>query len=377
MLFVIDTSQVLIAHTKRMKKYVLGLFCCIAVIILASSCSKNSTVKPGTSSPVTLGLYEFGTDSGKRIFMPVTQIGTQSVTYFSVFDTGSAGMTVDAHGIIPASMITSTGIQVTGDSVVVNGITITSKTAAISYGNKTGLTKEYGNLAYASITIGDGNGNSSAKRVPIFLYYKVVDGTGKTLTVDHSLDVFGVGPGLSSASSAIASPLTYFNNNSNLTSGFKLATLPTSGFNSSGTFMAGLLTIGLTQSDLTSSGFIMHPLAYSPTSGYSANIPATITYSGQTVAAQILFDTGTPLISIIENKLATTSTGNLGAGVKVTITTDQGFTYTYTTTSVSNLTAVENPNVTGDFRSILGIDFFINNEYLTDYTNHKIGLKNN
>lgn len=358
----------------KMKKNILWLFCGFGLIALISSCSKDK-VKPITT---TLGLYEYGIDSGKRAFIPVSKIGTQTVNFYSVFDTGSTGMTIDAHGIIPASMITSTGIQFTGDSTTVNGITIHAGQYTLSYGNKTGLTKEYGYLAYAPVTIGNATGSMSAKRVPVFLYYKIVDVTsGKTDTTKHSLDIFGVGPGYSYANSAIVSPLVYFNNDASLISGFKLAVLPRSQFSSTGTYVARLLKVGLTSADITSNGFIMHPLTSTGAGGYSPNIPSTVTYNGQSVKTNVLFDSGTPLIATIENKLAVNSTGQLPANTQVTITTDMGFTYTYTTTSTTNLTQVENPNVTGDYRTIFGIDFFMDNEYLTDYVHHQIGLKNN
>ena len=362
-----------------MEKNILRLFCWVTLVALAGSCSKEKAVKPTAGNPsMTLGLYEYGVDSGKRIFIPITKIGTQSVNYFSVFDSGSSGMTIDAHGIIPAAMISSSGIQFTGDSVVVNGITIIAGQSTLSYGNKTSLTKEYGYLAYAPVTIGDQNGNFSAKRIPIFLYYKVVDGSGKEMTVDHSLDVFGVGPGTSYSNSLIPSPLNYFNINAGVISGFKLAMLQKSQFISTPVYVAGLLTIGLTSDDISSSGFIMHPLKNSGgVGGYSANIPSIITYNGQSVSGDVLFDTGTPLVSTIENKLAINSTGMLLPSTVVTVTTNMGFTYSYTTTTATNLTQVENPNVTGDLRTIFGIDFFIQNEYLTDYEHHQIGLKNN
>lgn len=346
------------------------------VIMIISSCKKDSTtVKTTTVSPVTLGLYEYASGNDKRIFIPITKVGTQTTTYYGVFDTGSTGMTMDANGILPSSMITSSGITVTGDSVVVNGITVTAKQAVVSYGDLTSSTKEYGNLAYAAITIGDQNGSQTIKRIPFFLYYKIVDGNGKQLAA-HSSDVFGVGPGVSYASSSIASPLSYFSTGTGLTSGFKLATLNSSNFSSTGTYVNSLLTIGLTAADLSSSGFIMHPLTYYTTGGYSPNIPATITYSGNSIAAQILFDTGTPSVTIIEDKTAT-SIGSLPANSVVTVTTNKGFVYQYTTTGTANLTSIQNPNNSGDYRTIFSIDFFIKNEFLTDYTNHKIGLKNN
>jgi hypothetical protein len=274
-------------------------------------------------------------------------------------------------------MITDAGIQVTGDSTVVNGITVTSKTAIISFGDATGTTKEYGTLAYANITAGNSLGSISLKRVPFFLYYKIVDSQGNKYAA-HAADVFGVGPGNSNTRSEITSPLRFFTYGTGLTSGFKLATLNTASFPATPTYVANLLTIGLTASDLaSSSGFIMHTLTYYNSGGYSPNIPGTITYSGKTIAASLLFDTGTPSVSTIEDKLAVSAIGQLPVNSVVTIKTNKGFTYTYTTTSTSNLTEVQNPNNTQDSRTIFSLDFFIQNEFLTDYGNGQIGLKNN
>lgn len=354
----------------------LQLICITSLIIFVSSCKKdNPTPAVVTATPTTLGLYEYSSTTDKRIFIPVTKVGTQSISYLEVFDTGSTGFTIDASGLIPASMITSTGIQVPQDSVVVNGITITNKTGVIRYGSAISPTSEYGNLAYASVTIGDQNGFLTIKRVAFFLYYKATDGNGVALPA-HSLDVFGVGPGVSYASASIASPITYYPAGIGLTNGFKLAVLSSQYFLNSPTYVAGLLTIGLTPADLSSSGFIMHPLTFYTPGGYSPDIPATITYPGGSTSATVLFDTGTPEITIIEDKSAH-SIGDLPDKSKVTVTTNKGFTYTYTVTGSENLTEVENPNNTGDIRSIFSIEFFIQNEFLTDYTHNQIGLKNN
>jgi hypothetical protein len=362
-----------------MKKNLYHLICCALIAVIASSCKKDKTVTPVPIVPLkTLGLYQYASGTNKRAFVPITKVGTQTVSYYGIFDTGSTGLTLDADGILPASMITTSGFVFSGDSVNVNGITITSKQAVLSYGDLSNTIKEYGNLAYAPITIGDENGNITTKRIPFFLYYKVVNTTTGEQYAVHSSDVFGVGPGSGYSGLSIASPLSYFSLTSGLTSGFKLAVLNSTNFSSTGPYVSGLLSIGLTPTDLaTASGFVLHPLTYAATSGYSPNIPATITYSGKSVAAQVLFDTGTPSISVIENRLETNGLGNLPASSVVTITTNKGFVYSYTTTSTSNLTAIQNPNISGDFRTIFSIDFFTKNEYLTDYTNHQIGLKNN
>ena len=332
----------------------------------------------GPKALCILGLYELQSATNRRVFIPITKVGTQSVSYYAVFDTGSSGMTLDASGILPASMITSTGIQVAGDSVNVNGITVTSQEATISYGDATGETQEFGNLAYAPITIGDQNGKITTRRIPFFLYYKILDLTNNKTLAAHSNDVFGVGPGISFANSAIASPLSYFTTSANITNGFKLATFNNNSFSTNGTYVSGLLTIGLVPNDLSSSsGFIMHPLKYNAQGGYSPDIPSTITYNGKNVSGTILFDTGTPSITTVEDSKADTAVTSLPPNSNIKITTNNGFTYQYTTTYNYNLTQIANPSVTQDIRTIFSIDFFISNEYLLNYTAHEIGLKNN
>jgi hypothetical protein len=367
-----------------------GLLC---LTIFITSCSKKSGDSPTPASAATptayIGLYEYADATTgttyRRIFMPLSAIGTQTAannTNFSnaaypVFDTGSTGIALDAADLIPASMITSSGITFTGDSVVVNGITITNQSSTISFGNALSSLKETGYLAYANFTLGEsGAPQISTGRIPFFLYYKIVDQNGKAYTA-HSADVFGVGSGVSYGNSKIASPLSYIKSTTGATAGFKLATMSSSGFNSVGTFMPGLLTIGLIPSDLSTAGFTLHPLTSFPVGGYSDNIPATITYNGTVVSsAQILFDTGTSAYTIIEDPKAT-GVGNLAANSTVTVTTNKGFKFNYTVGTSGNLTTIQNPNNTLDSRSVFSLDFFINNEYLVDYTNHQIGLKNN
>ncbi len=345
-----------------------------------SSCHKdNNNIPIPQAKPIaTLGLYELDSSIYKRVFIGITKVGNVSTAYYTVFDTGSSGMTLDATGILPASMITSTGITVPGDSVVVNGITVTNQTAVIAYGDAQSEIQESGNLAYATITIGDQNGNVTTSRIPFFLYYKIMDVTSNSQLPPHSNDVFGVGPGVSFANSAIGSPLSYFKQTNGGISGFKLAMLNNAEFSMTPTYVPGLLTIGLVPDDISSSsGFVMHSLTQYLQGGYSPDIPATVSYGGQTIAATLLFDTGTPAISLIENSKAPTNISQLPDNTPVTITTNNGFTYSYTTSSSDNVTDVAKPSFTGDPRTIFSINFFTQNEFLTNYRDHKIGLKNN
>jgi len=364
--------------------YPIKLLQLIALLaIAASSCKKSSTPAPTPASdakPVTIGLFETDSTNVDRILIPISKIGTQKVIYNPIFDTGSTGLTMDADGIVPASMFTSaSGFNISpGDSLVTpNGITITSHKFTMQYGNQLSSTTEYGNLAYASITIPDEAGNGvTIKRVPMFLYYKIIDQDNNKYPA-HSGDIFGVGPGVSFSNSSIASPLSYYSPGTGLTNGFKLATLVAADFVSGKpAYVESLLTLGLTSADLNSSGFIMHPLSIADVGGYSPDIPGTITYEGKTDTTQLLFDTGTPMLTIIEDKKAA-SIGPLPENTVVTVKTFKGFTYTYTATGTNNFTELQNPLNTGDFRSIFSIYFFADNEFLTDYAGHQIGLKNN
>lgn len=374
---------------KKYPAYLRLIFLTVASLVFAASCKKESS-NPTPSSTIsnyaTMGLYEYGDGTNRRVFVNITAVGTTTgVSYPSVFDTGSTGMTIDASGLVPASMITTNGFSFTGDSTVVNGITITNQTYTIGYGDAVNGTIEYGNLAYATVKVGDANGNVTTPRIPFFLYYKVVDlTTGKSLSA-HANDVFGVASGTAifntnttPVNSKIASPLSYFSLPTGVTNGFKIGLLDNTKFTTTVlTYVPGLLTIGLTPTDINSSGFVMHPLTSYTYGGYSPDITGTLIYNGTTISANILLDTGTPATSILSNPNAAASVVTLGANSTVQFTTSQGFTYSYTVSSNYNSTVVEKTSYSQDTRTIFSIDFFVNNEYMMDYTDHKLGLKNN
>jgi hypothetical protein len=361
---------------KAYPRYIPLFIIAVYILVFAAACKKDKKEEPPViTNFATLGMYEYMNGNARRVFLAITKVGDVTVNYASIFDTGSTGMTIDAHGILPASMITSSGIIVANDSVNINGITVTSQQAEMAYGGGgSSETREYGNLAYATVTIGNANGSVTTSRIPIFLYYKAVDITNNVPLPAHSIDVFGVGPGFSYASKKIGSPLSYFKMPANVTNGFKLAKFPAASFtNPDPTYVPGLLTIGLTPTDLNS-GFIMHNLSFNSVGGYSPNIPATINYNGTNVAALLLFDTGDPLITYLSNNAAPANI-TLPAGTPVSLTTNSGFTYQYTTNNTTNTTQVLRQS--GDPRSIYSIGFFIDNQFLMDYQNHRIGLKNN
>jgi len=378
------------------KKYPFQLLPVIlAAIILFSiaSCKKvsntvdnnvnsSNTLNSTTATPVKLPIFESDSDIYKLLFMEVSKIGNQNVNYDLVFDTGSGGLVIDANGILPASMITSNGFNFTGDSTIVDGITITSEESVVEYGDDSAsITKVYGNLAYAPVTIGDANGNVVVTRLPFFIYYKGVDANGNLLP-QHYFDVLGVSPEYDitfSNNAFITSPFSYYTPGTGLTKGFKIAALGTSNFSEDGTYVPGVVTVGLTATDISSaSGFTTSPLlnAVSQGDGYLPYVSATVTYKSKNVSTYLLFDSGTEPYSYIEDKTAT-GLSLLPTNTPVSVLLASGFTYNYTTTAKDNLTYIENPTTSGADISIISLEYFLTGEYMINFASNTLGLKNN
>ncbi|HEY9002385.1 MAG TPA: hypothetical protein VIM89_13590 [Mucilaginibacter sp.] len=372
-----------------MKVYSLRLFLAVSGIFLLffiASCSKdkkNPQTTPTQATPTKFGLYEADSSIYKILYTFVSKIGTQDVSssdYDLLFDTGSGGLVIDAHGIIPASMITSNGITFSGDSTVVNGITIYNQKSTISYGDDVNTTDNvYGYLAYASVTLGDASdGGITIKRLPFFLYYKASDTKGNVFA-DHEFDVLGVSSEYDVTfpnNAYISSPFQYFDPGEGLIKGFKMAALGTNNFSLDGTLVPDAVTLGLTSSDLSS--FTMHQLTYYPGDGYAPVIPVSLTYNGKTFTTNTIFDTGTEPYSYIQDPTAGKTATLLPVNTPVSLTTTPGgFTYSFATSANDNITYVENPSQSGSNVTVMSLEFFLNNDFILDYYDHKLGLKNN
>jgi len=369
------------------KKYTLrtlSLLSCVLMLFFIASCKKDSK-KPGgggpgpvTATPTKLGVYAVDSSIYKLLLMSITKVGTQAVNLDLVYDTGSGGLVIDAAGVLPASMIGANGFTFTGDSTIVDGITITNQTDIIEYGDDNNTTdKVYGNLAYGDVTIGDNKGNITVKRLPFFIYYKAVDSKGNKLPA-HDFDVLGVSQeyDITFANNAfITSPFSYFDPGTGLTKGFKMAAIPQSSYSFQGTYVPAI-SLGLTDDDLgAAGGFTMSTLSFFQGEGWVPIIPATITYNGKTFNADVLFDTGTEPYNYIEDPTGAPTPTLLGNGVTVTTALNSGFNYAFTTTPTDYLSYVENPTNSGSNVTVMSLEFFLNNQYLLDFTNHKLGLK--
>lgn len=373
---------------KKLYALVKALIVLFAIFTLASCKKDNSSSStPGIASPVKLGLYLVkgkGSDFPNYTYyeqdINISGIGTEVVNYQLIFDTGSGGLVMDAANIIPASMITSTGFNFTGDSTVVNGITITSQTATLQYGSSTASAdKVYGNLAYAQVTIGDQNSNLVVKRLPFLLYYKAVNSSNVAYSA-HYFDIFGSAEIYDqnfTNNVNLTSPFSYCSAGNGLTKGFKITALDSSQYTGSGNYVTGAISFGLTSSDLSSGGFSMNQLNFNSSVGYLPYLNSTISYNSTSFSTHVLFDSGTNYCSYLGDPNYTGTFAPLTPNTQVSLTTALGFNYTFTETASSNLSFVENPGANNASISIMGVEYFFKNEYLLDLENHRLGLKNN
>lgn len=367
-------------------------FIAVSVLLLGlASCKKDKTTPPAvttpaTASPVKIDMYAAGISFhdtvSRALYIDIAKIGTQSTTAYTwQFDTGSGGLVVDASGILPASMITTSGFTFTGDSTVVNGITVTKQPGTSSYVGAT----IYGNLAYADIVVGDaGSGNVTIKRVPFLLYYKAVNLIDPSDKIEpHEFDIFGSSNlyDLTFPNGVqLTTPFAYYTPGTGLTNGFKMAAVPTTSFSTDYSLakVSGALSVGLTSADLSSSsGFVFHTLALTRSQGYFPVVPGTVTYGSKSYSTNyIAFDSGTSFENALDDA-SVTGRSTLASNTSVTIATTAGFSNTYiASTKDAYLTIVENPSLKDAFGvTLLGIQFFYNHQFLLDIPNHRLGLK--
>jgi hypothetical protein len=377
--------------TQRLRKFTPILS--LSLILFLDACSKHDhpAVQTGVdgstiTAPVTLDLIPAQNQSAgdRRIYLPIIKIGTSSLSLKTVFDSGSEGLLLSGTSVFPAQYIADTGIVINSpDSAIINGVTVTSTKVTTTYGSAPATRTFSGNIAYAQITIGDQAGSLQTERMPFIVVYKGVDNqTQASVPLDANSD--GVAGVYSSGFDPSATIVTnragvkslfnYFNYSSGLYAGFMLSPLSTIGWTTTasnqGFPATPLLTVGLTTQ--LESGFALQSQRLDLGNLFDPDVFGTVTYNGVTLpSSNILLDTGTPVGYIIYNSNEGGST-TLASGLPIGLTTREGFSYNYTTDAALFQTVVSS---TGQQRCIFGIDFFLNNSVLLDYTEHYIGLK--
>jgi hypothetical protein len=353
--------------------------------------------------PTPINLYP--SSEGSRLYVMVTAVGSQAVSMPLAFDTGSAGITLNASAIgFPSSMFSASGFVFPADqsSLTYGGITVTNQQGTRSYGGAGGKTQT-GNLGFAQVTFGDESGALTTSVMPVFLYYKVtLNAPPYALASENHDGWFGVNteankiavttpiPGAAEnlpctldtgASCYVVSVLKYLSYAPWLDAGFALAPAalqPCNIFDAGACPPAPMLTVGL--SSESEAGFSQVTLTC-PQSNYAGpdiivGYPVCqdlIPFSDVTLAAPgkspitlnnlaVLFDSGNPAADI--NQSNTPLSSPLPVGTVVTVTTPSAFIYQYPAEAQGITETFFDTSINTGF----GINFFTEHALFINFT---------
>jgi hypothetical protein len=394
----------------------LSLISVMSLAACGSSTSPTNAFPDSVQSPTTINLYPVrSTADEDRLFVFVTAVGSTPVRMPLAFDTGSAGITLYALDIFPKNIVTADGFAFPPGQSTINygGITVANQQGVRTYGG-TGGKSEIGNIGYAQVTFGDGNGELTTAFMPIFLFYLITDNaTGDPVPAPPQRGWFGVNDtaGLidggtpepqtgypacaedTIGSCYVVSVLKYFEYATGLNAGFMVVPAPlqpceiTIPGNCS---PAPMLIVGLTATD---EGAFSEVELTCPPSGYSGppsingydvcteGIPdTTVTLSVVSTGmftGTVLFDSGTPYIIFYPAKGSRFPSSVL-AGTSVMVGTPSGFDYIFTAGPVYSLSMTPAPNSVETIsdstsQSIIGVDYFTRDSFFIDFTSHTEG----
>jgi hypothetical protein len=368
----------------------------------------SAPATPGSiQQPAALNLYpESSAADSNRLF-------TAAVNMPLAFDTGSAGITLYAPDIFPASMVGAGGFVFASgqSSLTYQGITVTNQSGTRRFGSTATGKTQTGNIGFAQVTFGDSGGTLRTASMPVFLYYLITDNsTGQSVPVPHQRGWFGVSdapnlititgslepvtgfPACASGiqgSCYVASVFKYLSYGSGVNAGFSLspAALQPCDISVSGDCAPSpLLTVGL--NDSIKSGFSTVTLTCPPSNyrgpdmidGYAVcqmGIPSTtVTVSGSAagmLAGTVLFDSGTPSM-VLNVPAGAVFPASVPSGNTVLVQTPSGFSFSYTAGTASQVTnTLVQQNSTAE--SIIGIGYFTTNSFFIDFTAGTEGWK--
>jgi hypothetical protein len=395
----------------------------VSMLPLFSGCGGSSSAASGTTppppeppsatsidQPTVVNLYPHQSAIEDPIFtVMVTAVGGVPVSMPLGFDTGSAGVTLYAQSIFPASLVSDSGFVFPEgqSSMTYNGITVTNLQGTRSYGTLN-QTVEHGNLGFAMLTFGDSAGKITTQTMPVFLFYSIdyvtgsgyappewqgwfgvasTDGEIETGSIEPPAGYVGCAP-QSMETCYVVSALKYLDYGNQVHAGFMLS--PTPNFPTCDITMAGscapqgALTVGLTadlESSFSTSALTCPPNGYvgpADIAGYplcqKTINDVTVGVSGASIGTYVsgvIFDTGTAYV-YLSTPANSDFPSTVEAGSTVSFTTPSGFHYSYTAGAGTANTVVA---ADANGNSILGVEYFESNYFLLDFTSSLVGWK--
>ncbi len=197
----------------------------LLAVLLAAFLAGALQSRAADDQPATVPLikleYPGNPPNIRMLYVRLLALGDRKVDQPLLFDTGSAGMTVECHVVLPAHLCSDEGIRI-DKSLELDGITVTTQTAVMSYG----IHDEYGNIAFARVTIGSrARPVPTAEPIPVLIRYKkVVRDTGEIVGGPlWPKGMFGVSPVGGGGPQMLTSPLNAINPGNGLRRGYYLS----------------------------------------------------------------------------------------------------------------------------------------------------------
>ncbi|SEW51527.1 hypothetical protein SAMN04488122_4286 [Chitinophaga arvensicola] len=366
----------------------------VAIILTFFSVSAIPPGGPEISQPTPLNLLMVK-DGGytDRLLLGITQLGLKKVELKTVFDTGSEGLVLDAKAVLPGEMVTPDGIDLRGRRVMtLDGITITAIKDSTSYGDAPNNRMYYGQIAYTTVTLGDNTHEVTTRQMPVFLIYRGVKLlTGEEAAIDHDSIVNGIcgvenvhplSEEVATARKYMKSPFAYLNYRRGVYAGIQLSATGSadhpqvvSQHNNRVICAAPLLQVGLTNS--MEDGYILQQKKMKNNSHVlSPMVVGKLRINGMETTGDILFDSGTKRGgSIADMNSFSDNSYVLDDQTQVSFTAREGFRYSFVADKKNRKITMVPNNTDRLKRSVWGLWFFINNNFIIDYSNYLIGIK--
>src|SRR5262245_40548124 len=294
---------------------------CLLVTFFGALLLQTAPAGAADNQPATVPLikleYPGNPPNIRMLYVRLVALGDRKIDQPLLFDTGSAGMTVECPVVLPANLCSDEGIKI-DSALELDGITMTPQRAVMNYGTY----DEYGNIAIARVTIGSRQKPvSTAEAIPILIRYKRVRrDTGEIVGGPlWPKGIFGVSPiGGGGPDQMVMSPMNAIPPGNGLRRGYYLSPIGTDWTictNEQGDCPeVAALHIGISES--VKSRFTM--TKWKRAEGrYNYNYPtidACVAWEGNSACRPTLYDTGNSTIMIAGKQRKKTDT-SLNAGV--------------------------------------------------------------
>jgi len=306
----------------------------------------------------------------RMLYIDVLKLGKRRIAKPLLLDTGSAGVTIQCDVVLPKKLCSHDGIKIDKETEI-DGIRITTEKIVSHYGTY----DEYGNLAYAMMTIGrKGQSVTTSSEIPFLIRYKQVRrSTGEIVGGPlWPLGIFGVSPVGGQAQGRLQSPMAAFDVGPGVHRGFYLSPIGTKWRTCTNEQRScptvDALHVGIP--DTLRKEFKLSKWRRASDRHNFPTVDTCIAFDSAEACRPTLFDTGNSTIMVAGK--SGSSDGSLPVGANVKVSGANFGTWDFRTTYRPEVEFYPNLDT-----NIVGIRYFEKNSLLFDLETQEIGFRLN